>query len=220
VDEPAGDPADASQLADSLSLAFLVLLESLSPEQRAAFLLHDVFAYDYGEVAAIIDTSEQNARQLASRARRHVEQGRPRFDASPEDRDRLAASFFDAAQRGDFSALEALLAEDVELHGDGGGIVPAIRQPLYGRERVAQALAGWWRLGQKAGGVSVRQLLVNGHPGAELLDADGRLVGVLAFDVADGRIRTVRSIVNPEKLAHLGPVADLGALIRRATQAR
>src|SRR5512144_461432 len=122
ADSPDHDPAQRAELSDSLSLAFLVLLESLTPEQRAAFLLHDVFDYGYGEVAEIVGTSEQNARQLASRARRYVQDGRPRFDPSAELREQLAASFFAAAQEGDFEALEALLAEDVELHGDGGGL--------------------------------------------------------------------------------------------------
>ena len=128
-------------MADSLSLAFLVLLESLSPEQRAAFLLHDVFDYDYDKVAEIVGTSEQNARQLASRARRHVQDGRPRFEPSSEERERLAASFFAAVENGDFEALEALLAEDVELHGDGGGVAPAIRHPVFGRADGARCCA-------------------------------------------------------------------------------
>src|ERR671922_2867058 len=132
------DPARQAEVADSLSLAFLVLLESLSPEQRAAFLLHDVFDYQYDRVAEIVGTSEQNARQLASRARKHVDDGRTRFDASEEQRDELAAKFFGAIENGDFDGLEAMLAEDVELHGDGGGIAPAIRHPVYGRAKAAQ----------------------------------------------------------------------------------
>ena len=144
TERPEDDPARQAEVADSLSLAFLVLLESLSPEQRAAFLLHDVFDYDYGRVAEIVGTSEQNARQLASRARRHVQDGRTRFDASAERRDELAASFLAAAEEGDLEGLEAMLAEDVELHGDGGGLAPAIRHPVYGRERVARMLGNWW----------------------------------------------------------------------------
>ena len=143
AESPAEDPAQHAELADSLSLAFLVVLESLTPEQRAAFLLHDVFDYGYGEVAEIVRTSEPNARQLASRARRHVHDAEPRFDPSPERRDRLADSFFAAAENGDFEELEALLAEDVELHGDGGGLAPAIRHPVFGRAKVAQMLGNW-----------------------------------------------------------------------------
>jgi hypothetical protein len=175
-----------------------------------------VFNYEYGKVAEIVGTSEPNARQLASRARRHVQEGRPRFDPSAEQRDQLAASFFRAAENGDFEALEALLAEDVELHGDGGGMAPAIRHPVFGREKVAQMLANWWRLGlQKIGGVKLQQVTVNGQPGAEYLDSDGKLIGVMSIDIAEGRIQAIRSIVNPEKLSHLGDVADPQELLAR-----
>jgi RNA polymerase sigma-70 factor (TIGR02957 family) len=209
------DPARHAELADSLSLAFLVVLESLTPEQRAAFLLHDVFDYEYGRVAEIVGTSEDNARQLASRARRQVDDGRTRFDASEQRRNELAASFFAAVENGDFEALEALLAEDVELHGDGGGIAPAIRHPVFGRAKTTQMLRNWGRLAERIGGLQVRRVPVNGQPGAELLGPDGRLINVLALDIADGRIQTIRSIVNPEKLGHLGPVADTKELFAR-----
>jgi len=215
TERPEDDPARQAELADSLSLAFLVLLESLSPEQRAAFLLHDVFDYDYGRVAEIVGTSEDNARQLASRARRHVDEGRTRFDASEEQRDELAASFFAAVERGDFEALEALLAEDVELHGDGGGIAPAIRHPVFGRVKAAQMLRNWGRLAERIGGLQVRRVTVNGQPGAEFLDPDGKLINILALDIAEGQVQTIRSIVNPEKLGHLGPVADAKELFAR-----
>ena len=214
------DPARQAELADSLSLAFLVVLESLSPEQRAAFLLHDVFDYDYGRVAEIVGTSEQNARQLASRARKHVDDGRTRFDASEEQRDELAAKFFGAIENGDFDGLEAMLAEDVELHGDGGGIAPAIRHPVYGRAKAAQMFRNWGRLTERIDGLQVQPITVNGQPGAEFLDRDGKLINVLALDVADGQIQTVRSIVNPEKLRHLGkPLADVQELFARIREA-
>ena len=215
TERPEDDPARQAELADSLSLAFLVVLESLSPEQRAAFLLHDVFDYDYDRVAEIVGTSEVNARQLASRARRHVDEGRTRFDASEEQRDELAAGFFAAVEKGDFEALEALLAEDVELHGDGGGVAPAIRHPVYGRAKTAQMLRNFGRLAERIGGVQVRRVEVNGQPGAEFLDSDGKLINVLALDIADGRIQTIRSIVNPQKLGHLGPLADTQELFAR-----
>jgi RNA polymerase sigma-70 factor (TIGR02957 family) len=211
------DPARQAEVADSLSLAFLVLLESLSPEQRAAFLLHDVFDYDYRRVAEIVGTSEENARQLASRARRHVQEGRARFDASEEEREKLATSFFAAVENGDFDSLEALLAEDVELHGDGGGVVPAIRRPVFGRAKAIQLFRGWSRLGERIGGFRVRRVVVNGQPGAQLVDSDGKLISVLSLDIADGQIQTIRSIVNPEKLRHLGPAVgteELWARIR------
>jgi RNA polymerase sigma-70 factor (TIGR02957 family) len=221
ADSPADDPAQHAELADSLSLAFLVVLESLTPEQRASFLLHDVFDYDYDRVAEIVGTSEDNARQLASRARRRVQDGTPRFDPSPEQRDRLADSFFAAAESGDFDALEALLAEDVELHGDGGGLAPAIRHPVFGRARVAQMLRNWWRLGLgKIGGIELRRIQVNGQPGVEYLDAEGKLIGVMSLDIAEGRIQAIRSIVNPEKLSHLGTVADAEELFARIRESR
>jgi RNA polymerase sigma-70 factor (TIGR02957 family) len=216
AESPEDDPVARAETADSLSLAFLVLLESLTPEQRAALLLHDVFDYGYGEVAKIVGTSEENARQLASRARRHVQEGRPRFEPSAELREGIADSFFKAAQEGEFEALEALLAEDVELHGDGGGRAPAIKHPVFGRVKVAQMLGNWWRLGfEKIGGVELRRVLVNGQPGAEYLDSDGNLIGVMSLDIANGQIQAIRSIVNPEKLDHLGPVADPQELLRR-----
>jgi RNA polymerase sigma-70 factor (TIGR02957 family) len=217
---PEEDPAAQAEQADSLSLAFLVLLESLTPEQRAAFLLHDVFDYGYGEVAEIVGTSEQNARQLASRARRHVQEGRPRFDPSAEQKEKLAASFFAAAERGDFEALEELLAEDVELHGDGGGLAPAIKRPVFGRAKVAQMFRNWWSLRERMGGIEIRPAVVNGQPGVEYFDAGGRLIGVLGFDIAEGRIQAIRSIINPEKLGHLGPVGDANALVRRIRESR
>jgi RNA polymerase sigma-70 factor (TIGR02957 family) len=220
ADSPADDPAERVELADSLSLAFLVVLESLTPEQRAAFLLHDVFDYGYGEVAEIVGTSEENARQLASRARRHVHEGSPRFDPSPEQRDELASSFFAAAENGDFEALEALLAEDVELHGDGGGLAPAIKHPVFGRAKVSQMLRNWWSLSDRMGGIDIRPALVNGQPGAEYFDDGGRLIGVLALDISGGRIQAIRSIINPEKLGHLGPVGDANALVRRIRESR
>ncbi len=220
IADPEEGPAAQAERADSLSLAFLVLLESLTPEQRAALLLHDVFDYGYGEVAEIVRTSEENARQLASRARRHVQEGRPRFEPSAELRERLADSFFAAIEEGEFGALEALLAEDVELHGDGGGLAPAIKHPVFGRVTVAQMLRNWWRLSDRVGGVEVRRVAVNGQPGAEFFDRDGRLISVLALDVADGEIRALRSILNPEKLGHLGPVADAKELLARISETR
>jgi RNA polymerase sigma-70 factor (TIGR02957 family) len=213
ADSPADDPAEHAELADSLSLAFLVVLESLTPEQRAAFLLHDVFDYPYGEVAEIVGTSEENARQLASRARRQVHDGSPRFDPSPEQRDELASSFFAAAENGDFEALEALLAEDVELHGDGGGLAPAIKRPVFGRAKVAQMLRNWFSLMGRIEGIALRRVIVNGQPGAEYIDPEGKVIGVLGLDIADGQIQAMRSIVNPEKLGHLGPVGDAKALL-------
>jgi RNA polymerase sigma-70 factor (ECF subfamily) len=208
------DPARKAEMSDSLSLAFLVLLESLSPEQRAAFLLCDVFDEPYERIAEIVGTSEQNARQLATRARRHVEEGRPRFQAPREQREELAARFFAAAEEGDLEGLEELLAHDVALHGDGGGKAPAIARAIHGRVRVARTLTAWMRAGARLGGFTLRREEVNGQPGALFLDREGRLISVMILDVAEGQIQGVSSIVNPDKLRHLGPVADLGALLR------
>jgi RNA polymerase sigma-70 factor (ECF subfamily) len=205
------DPARHAEMADSLSLAMLVLLESLSPEQRAVLLLHDVFDYRYAEIAGIVGKSEANVRQLATRARKHVEQRRPRFQATREQRDELAARFFAAVEQGDLAGLEALLAHDVELTGDGGGKVPTVAQPLRGRSRVARMLAA--SPIARHPGVSLRLAEVNGGPGALYLDAQQRLIGVMALDITGGQITGIRSIVNPEKLTHLGPVGDFESLV-------
>ena len=211
------DPADQAEMADSLSLAFLVLLESLSPEERAVLLLRDVFDYGYDEIAAIVGKSEGNARQLAARARRRVEERRPRFESSREQRERLASRFFAAAVDGDLGSLETLLAHDVVLHGDGGGKAPAIARSVLGRSRVARTLGAGMRQGLKFSGTVLRRVEVNGQPGAVLLDGDGKLLGVMALDIAGQQVRSVVAIVNPDKLQHLGAVGDLGALLRRSS---
>jgi RNA polymerase sigma factor (sigma-70 family) len=201
-----GDPASRAEVADSLSLAFLVLLESLSPEQRAAFLLREVFDYPYDQIAAVVATSEPNARQLVARARRHVEQRRPRFEPSRERRERLARRFFAAARDGDLGALEQLLAHDVALHGGGRP------RPVTGRVRVARTLVAGVRWATaRFGGLSLREVSVNGQPGAMLLDPSERLIAVLALDITEGgQIQTLTSVNGPDKLRHLGPLADVG----------
>ncbi len=203
VDDGRSDPAGNAELADSLSLAFLVLLESLTPEQRAAFVLRDVFDYPYEQIAAIIGTGEDNARQLVSRARKHVDEGRPRFEASQAQREQLALSFLSAFSNGDLHALEELLAHDVVLHGDGGGRVRAIARPVHGRAKVARMLLAGWRAAGPSGGWSLSQVQVNGQPGAMVRDPAGKLIGVVVLDIADGQIQALRSIVNPDKLRHL-----------------
>lgn len=209
------DPARHAETADSLSLAMLVLLESLSPEQRAVLLLHDVFDYDYPEIAAIVGKREDNVRQLATRARRHVQERRPRFQTTRSQQDELARRFFAAAEQGDLAGLEALLAADVKLTGDGGGKAPAISRVLRGRSRVARALLNWLRRANGTPGVTTRHAEVNGDPGALFFDAQQRLVGVVSLDIADDRIIGINSVVNPDKLSHLGPVGDLRALLGR-----
>jgi RNA polymerase sigma-70 factor (ECF subfamily) len=209
------DPARHAETADSLSVAMLALLERLSPEQRAVLLLHDVFDYRYAEIAEIVGKSEDNVRQLGTRARRHVEDHRPRFQTTREQRDELARRFVAAAEQGDLAELESMLAADVQLTGDGGGKVPALARSLHGRSRVAHTLLVWSRLAARLPGASWHAVEVNGGAGAMFQDAEQRVISVVALDIADGEIRAISSIVNPEKLGHLGPVGDFRALLRR-----
>jgi RNA polymerase sigma-70 factor (ECF subfamily) len=211
--DAAPDATQAVETVDSLSLAFLVLLESLTPVERAVFLLREVFAYGYDEIAGVVGKSEENCRQLALRARRQVEARRPRFEASRRQREELARRFFAATEEGDTEGLLDLLAADVVVYGDGGGKAPSWPRPIYGRERVARLFAG---LGAQARGLDVRSraVEVNGQPGAAFFDSEGRLTNVISLDIADGLVQAVRSIINPEKLGHLGPVADVRALLR------
>lgn len=208
------DPAQHAEMANSLSVAMLVLLESLSPEQRAVLLLHDVFDYGYREIAGIVGKSEDNVRQLATRARRHVEHGRPRFQTTREQHEDLTQRFFAAAEQGELAGLEALLAHDVRLTADGGGKVPALARSLRGRTRVARTVTNWVRRTVRGPAVSLRPTEVNGGPGAVYLDAQDRLIGVVALEIADGQITSINSIVNPDKLRHLGPIGDFASVLR------
>ncbi len=216
--DSAPDAAAQAETADSLSMAFLVLLESLTPVERAVFLLREVFDYDYAEIAKIVQRSEDNCRQLYVRARRHIDEGRPRFETSREHRDELARRFFAAAQLGDTNALVELLAADVVVYGDGGGKAPSWTEPIYGRERVAKLMVG--TLGQVARlGGSVVTTELNGQPGVMFVDEEGRIAAVMSLEIADGVVQTIRGITNPDKLAHLGTVADLRAILRRGRTA-
>ena len=206
------DTARHAEDADSLSMAFLLLLERLSPVERAVFLLHDVFDYGYDEVAAIVGKSEDNCRQLTLRARRHVGERRPRFEASRRQREELGARFFGAVERGDVEGLVELLAADVVVYGDGGGKGPSWTQPIAGRDRVVRLLAGVGRQVRELGG-TIELAKVNGQPGATFHDPSGRIGAVMTIDVVDGVVQTVRSVANPEKLGHLGPLADVRALL-------
>jgi RNA polymerase sigma-70 factor (ECF subfamily) len=205
VTEP--DPAGLrhAETADSLSLAFLVLLESLGPVERAVFLLREVFDYGYDEIAAVVGKSPDNCRQVAVRARRQVEARKPRFEASRRKREALSRRFFEAVEADDTQGLVRLLAADVVLHADGGGKAqaPTIRRPLYGRERVARLFGEIGPFSQRLGARSVRYAEVNGQPGALYLDPDGHPVLVLSLDIADGLVQTVHAITNPDKLRHL-----------------
>jgi RNA polymerase sigma-70 factor (ECF subfamily) len=207
------DPAAHAEEADSLSMAFLLLLERLSPVERAVFLLHDIFGYGYDQVAAIVDKSEGNCRQLALRARNHIESEKPRFDASRKERDELAARFFAAVTDGELDSLVEMLAADVVVYGDGGGKAPQWAAPIVGAERVARLFGG---LGGQLRelGITIQPRRVNGQPGAVFFDLEGRLTNVWSLDIVDGAVQTVRSVINPDKLRHLGPVADVRALLR------
>ena len=209
------DPARKAEIADSLSLAFLVLLESLSPEQRAAFLLREVFDEPYDRIAEIVGTSEQNARQLATRARRHVEERRPRFEASREQREELATRFFAAAEDGDLEGLEELLAHDV--------VLPRRRRRQGARRRTCRPRPRQGGAPADRGAARARPLRrlhrcaarrSTGNRVRCSSTATGRLISVTILDIADGQIQGVSAIVNPDKLRHLGPVADLRALLR------
>ncbi|MEA2146699.1 MAG: hypothetical protein QOG59_2286 [Solirubrobacteraceae bacterium] len=213
------DPAQQAEMADSLSLTMLVLLQSLSPEQRAVLLLHDVFDYGFAEIAAIVGKSDAAVRQLATRARRHVQQRRPRFQTTRKQRDELARRFFQAAEHGDLTGLESLLAADVTMTGDGGGKAPALARALRGRSRVARTLIDYSTRGiMSLPGVSWRSVEVNGGPGALYLDAQQRVIAVVALEIGDGQITCISSIVNPDKLTHLGPVGDLRSLLEAASE--
>jgi RNA polymerase sigma-70 factor, ECF subfamily len=212
--DPEPDAAAHAETADSLSMAFLVLLESLTPVERAVFLLREVFEYGYGEIAKIVERSEDNCRQLYVRARRHIDDGRPRFEASRQQRDELAQRFLGAAQQGDTKSLIELLAADVVVYGDGGGKAPSWPQPIYGRERVAKLMAGTFAQVRRLG-VSVQPTQLNGQPGLMFVDDEGRIGAVMSLEIAEGVIQTIRGVTNPDKLAHLGAVADVRAILRQ-----
>jgi RNA polymerase sigma-70 factor (ECF subfamily) len=196
------DPAARAETDDTLSVAFLAVLERLSPIQRAVFLLREVFEYDYDKIAAIVAKSPQNCRQIMVRARAHIEQARPRFSVSPAERDILAERFFAACRDGDLAGLERLLAEHVEFHGDGGGQAPAVRKPVVGRIQVARFMLGLMRQARH-NALRMEPVAVNGQPGARVVDADGHTLSVLALDIADGHIHGVYNVLNPDKLRHL-----------------
>jgi RNA polymerase sigma-70 factor, ECF subfamily len=214
TDEQSPDAARYIEDADSLSMAFLLLLERLSPVERAVFLLHDVFDYDYDEVADIVGKSEDNCRQLAVRARRHVDEHKPRFETSRREREQLAARFFDAIEQGDMDGLIDLLAADVVIYGDSAGVRPAFPGPIFGRDKVLRLMLNLGRHMQELGG-TLRRTEVNGQPGVLFLTADGRLFSVLTIDIADGVVQTVRAIKAQEKLRHLGPLADVRELLHQ-----
>jgi RNA polymerase sigma-70 factor, ECF subfamily len=206
------DPADLAERADSLSMAFLLLLERLTPVERAVFLLHDVFSYGYDETALIVGKSEDNCRQLARRARHHVAEHRPRYEPSPAKRDELAGKFFAAVGGGDMDGLLEMLAADVAVYGDSGGMRPSWPRPIVGRARVSRLLVGLARQVTQAG-ATLRPAEVNGQAGALVLAPDGALISVLTLDIADGQVQTIRSVISRDKLRHLGPLADVREML-------
>jgi RNA polymerase sigma-70 factor (ECF subfamily) len=192
-----------AETADSLSMGFLVLLESLTPVERAVFLLREVFEYGYDQIASIVGKTEENCRQIAVRARRQVQAGRPRFEASKAQREELGRRFFRAAAEGDLEGLEGMLAADVVAYADGGGKGLAFPKPVHGRDKVARLLHGAAGQGRRLGVVAMRLAEINGQPGALFLDADDVAVAAVSLDIADGQVQTVHAVSNPEKLAHL-----------------
>ena len=209
VESAEPDPAEHAELSDSLSMAFLVLLESLGPAERAVFLLREVFGYDYAEIASITGKSEANCRQIFGRARRRVDEGRrARFQASRAESAEVARRFFAAVEGGDLAGLLQVLAPDVVTIGDGGGKAWALTEPLRGQDRVARMWFGVMRRGVRER-AQIEPRWVNGQPGAVVSDQAGRVAAVISLDIAGGRVQAIHSVVNPDKLAHLGPVSDL-----------
>jgi RNA polymerase sigma-70 factor (ECF subfamily) len=217
--DPYQDPERAAELADSLSMAALLLLERLSPLERAVFVLREVFGFSYGEVAPAVGRSAAACRQLAVRARRHMDAGRPRFEAGRQEREELAGRFFGAFAEGDVDGLQELLAADVQLVGDGGGKAPQLARAVTGAEKVSRLLAAILPLVTGVGGI-VEPRAVNGQPGAIFRDRDGRVLAAMALDISAGQVQAIRSVSNPDKLSHVGPVGDVRATAREATEAR
>jgi RNA polymerase sigma-70 factor, ECF subfamily len=205
-----GEPAMARQVerAESVSMAFMLMLEALSPVERAVFLLREVFEYPYEEIAQVVEKGEENCRQIFARAKRHIDAGQRRFETSPEKRDEIARQFFAACERGELEGLVRMLAAEAAFYGDGGGKAVAYTRPVIGADRVARLLAGIFAK-LRSTGMRLVRVEVNGQPGAKIVDARGRLVGVWSLETAEGRVQCVRSVVNPEKLKHLGPVSDV-----------
>jgi RNA polymerase sigma-70 factor (ECF subfamily) len=210
---PADGPGEHAELADSLSMAFLVLLESLSPVERAVFMLREVFGYDYPAIARTTGKTEANSRQIFARARRRIAGAAPLPGGGPPpgrraEGEELARRFFKAAAGGDVAELLVMLAPDVTFHGDGGGKAQAVGKPLAGRTQVARLLGGLFRRGRRIG-FTLRLAWVNGQPGAVTYDTEGRVINVIALDIAGGTVQAIRTVVNPDKLGHLGPVSDV-----------
>lgn len=219
MEDPYSDPERTAELADSLSMASLLLLERLSPLERAVFVLRDVFAFDFAEIASAVGRSEAACRQLAVRAREHMAAGRPRFEADRRDRERLADRFFDALAGGDVDSLRELLAADVLMVGDSGGKAPLWGRGIAGARNVCRMLATLFPAVARLDG-SVQRHDLNGQPGAIFRDRDGKIINTWTIDIAGGQIQAIRAMLNPDKLAHLGPVGDAWAVLREIQMTR
>lgn len=219
LSDPYQDPARSAELADSVSMAALLLLERLSPLERAVFVLREVFGFGFDEIAETVGRSESACRQLVVRARRHMREGRPRFEADRQERRELATRFFAALKGGDVGGLRDLLTGDAQLVGDGGGKAPQLGKAVMGADNVARVLGTVFPLLLRID-VTMEPREINGQPGAILRDRDGRILHTLALDVLDARIQAVRVVINPDKLGHIGPVADAWAIDREVKRAR
>ena len=211
VEQQGSRVTDKVEMAESLSYAFLVLLETLSPIERAVFLLREIFDYDYEEIARVVGKSEANCRQAFSRAKKHIVAKRPRFEPSQEKRDALAKQFFATCVDGSLTDLEAMLAADVEFHGDGGGIASAVQHAVIGSVSVSRIMLGIFRRAKQYG-LHYSEVVVNGQPGLRFQDDEGGVISVMSLHVVDGTVGAIYSVINPDKLQHLGEVSSLARL--------
>jgi RNA polymerase sigma-70 factor (ECF subfamily) len=186
---------------ETLSLAFLALLERLTPVERAVYVLHELFGYAHEEIAEVVGKSRENCRQILARARRHVDAGRPRFEPSRQRRQALLDRFMGAVRGGDVDGLVGMLAADAVHYADGGGKARATLLPIYGPDKIARL---WARLGTDQGPYELHPVDVNGQPGVVATGPDGTVLTVLTLDIADDHVQAVRAVVNPDKLARAG----------------
>ncbi|KAB1650437.1 RNA polymerase sigma-70 factor [Pseudoclavibacter endophyticus] len=219
IADPYDDPAHAAELADSMTMAALVLLERLSPLERAVFVLRDVFGHEYAEIAGIMGRSEPACRQVAARARRHMGEGRARFNANRAAGAELADRFFGAFREGDLASLTELLAADATLTSDSGGKAPSLPRRIIGADKIARLLASL-SAPSAAVGMGMQRREINGAPGALMTDSAGRVLNTIVLEIADGTVQVIRIVVNPDKLAHLGPVADAWRVHEDVAKAR
>jgi RNA polymerase sigma-70 factor, ECF subfamily len=219
LSDPYEDPERSAELADSVSMAALLLLERLSPLERAVFVLSDVFGFSFPEIASAVGRSEAACRQLAVRARRHMDAGRPRFEADRAEREALAGRFFDAFKVGDVDGLRELLTADVQMIGDAGGKAPQWARGVIGAENVARVLVAMAQPLDRIG-VALEPLDVNGQPGALFRDRDGKVLGTWALGILDGQVQMIWTMLNPDKLSHVGEVGNSWAVYREMTKGR